>query len=115
MPQKDYAGNDRSRRGRRSSTLRARRGNLQRGPSRIRDLGQHKELISYARLRLRTTLSPPNAAMATDNSASDAGSGTCSGPASDCTWTVRLLGKAKPEAVAEATNSAVTSWLKPVS
>ena len=56
--------------------------------------------------------SPPNAATAADNSASDAGSGTAGASgASDWTWTVMLLGKAKPEAVAEAANSPVTSWL----
>ena len=42
--------------------------------------------------------SPPNPARATANSASDAGSGTGTSGGSDWTWTVRLLGKAKPEA-----------------
>jgi hypothetical protein len=58
-------------------------------------------------LRLRNMLGPPNPATATDNSASDAGSGTSGG--SDWAWTARLLGKAKPEAFAEAASRAVTS------
>ena len=73
----------------------------------LRDPLSH--LLSYARLHLRITLGQPKAAMATNNSASDPGSGTDSGPALDWTWTVRLLGKAKPETVAEALNAVVTS------
>src|SRR5438874_1398070 len=45
----------------------------------------------------------PNPSRAEPNSAMLAGSGTTSG-ASDWTWTVRLLGKPKPEAVADARN-----------